>query len=213
MKIICFIVVLIEITKEVTAIEEECIACYDCKSGATCKSIEEMQDKTPCLPGWLNCQTVTTKEKGKVVSVTGGCVPGPKRPKDHDCTTFPGNPPVTICTCSEHLCNGVDLVPSTLTQKCNLTTQKTTPTTHKATPTQQKTAPTTQKTATMTQKTTPMEQKTTPTTHKATPTTQKTAPTTQKTDTTTQKTNGIEILEVATLETLVLIIFVSFVLY
>jgi len=210
MKIICFIVILIEITKEVTAIEEECIACYDCKSGATCKSIEEMQDKTPCLPGWLNCQTVTIKKKGKVVSVRGGCVSGPKTDKDWDCSELAS---AYICICSTHLCNGVDLGTSTLTQKCNLTTQKTTPTTHKATPTQQKTAPTTQKTATMTQKTTPMEQKTTPTTHRATPTTQKTAPTTQKTDTTTQKTNGIEILEVATLETLVLISFVSFVLY
>jgi len=126
MKIICFIVILIEITKEVTAIEEECIACYVCKPGATCRSIEELNDKTLCLPGWLNCQTVTTKKKGRVVSVTGGCVPGPKEDKDVDCSEFPGGQ--TICICNTHLCNGYDFDgTSTLPQKCDLTTQKNNP--------------------------------------------------------------------------------------
>ena len=68
-------------------------------------------------------------------------------------------------------------------------------------------------TTTKTQKTTPTRQKTTPTTHKSTPTTQKTTTTTQKTAPTTQKTNGIERLEVAILDTLLLIVFVSFVLH
>merc|ERR1712133_354330 len=51
--------------------------CFDCKSGTTCKSIEEMQEKTTCLSGSENCQTVETSKKGKVVSVTGGCCCGP----------------------------------------------------------------------------------------------------------------------------------------
>ena len=104
------------------------------------------------------------------MSVEGGCVPGPKKDEDHDCTTFPSSGK-EICTCNKHLCNGVDLGTITTTRKTTTTTQKTTTTT------------------------------------------QKTTPTTQKTTTTTQKTNGIERLEVAILETLVLIVFVSFVFY
>ena len=36
------------------------IECYECKFGATCTSIDEMQDKTTCPSGWENCQTITT---------------------------------------------------------------------------------------------------------------------------------------------------------
>ena len=90
------------------------------------------------------------------MSVTGGCVPGAKKEKEHECTTF-DNTGETICTCNKHLCNGVDLGTTTTTQNTTTTTQKTT--------------------------------------------------------TTTQKTNGIERLEVAIVETLVLIVFVSFVFY
>ena len=98
-----------------------------------------------------NCTnpSIFLEKKGKVVSVTGGCVPGAKKEEELDCTTF-HNPEKTICTCNKHLCNGVDLGTTT---------------------------------------------------------------TTQKTTTTTQKTNGIKRLEVAILETFVLIIFVSFVFY
>ena len=83
------------------------------------------------------------------MSVKGGCVSGPQKEEEYDCTTFDSSG-TTICTCNKHLCNGVDLGTTT---------------------------------------------------------------TTQKTTTTTQKTNGIERLEVAIVETLVLIVFVSFVFY
>ena len=57
----------------------------------------------------FNCTNLSIflEKNGKVVSVTGGCVPGPKKEEEHDCTTFQ-NPKTTICTCNEHLCNGVD---------------------------------------------------------------------------------------------------------
>ena len=96
-------------------------------------------------------------KNGKVVSVEGGCVPGPKKEKGHDCLINDSGS--KICVCNKPLCNGVDLQPRTTT--------------------------TTQNTTTTTQNTTP----------------------------TTQKTNGIERLEVAILETLVLIVFVSFLFY
>ena len=103
-------------------------------------------------------------KNGKVVSVEGGCVPGPKKEKGHDCLINDSGS--KICVCNKPLCNGVDLQPRTTTTTQNTTT-------------------TTQNTTTTTQKTTP----------------------------TTQKTNGIERLEVTILETLVLIVFVSFLFY
>ena len=59
----------------------------------------------------------------------------------------------------------------------------------------------------------PTSQRPTTTTQKTTTTTQETTTATQKTIRTTQKTNGIERLEVAIVETLVLIVFVSFLFY
>lgn len=58
------------------------------------------------------------------MSVEGGCVSGPKKEEEHDCTTFESTG-TTICTCNEHLCNGVDLGTSTTTSKTTTTTQKT----------------------------------------------------------------------------------------
>ena len=68
-------------------------------------------------------------KNGKVVSVEGGCVPGPKKEQDHDCLINDSGS--TICVCNKHLCNGVDLAAITTTQKTTTTTQKTTPTTQK----------------------------------------------------------------------------------
>ena len=102
------------------------------------------------------------------MSVKGGCVPGPKKEKDHECSDMSGT---TICTCNKHLCNGNDLDTTTTAQNTTTVAQKTTTTT------------------------------------------QETTTATQKTIRTTQKTNGIERLEVAIVETLVLIVFVSFLFY
>jgi len=177
--------------------------CYDCKIGTTCTSIEEMQDKIPCMTGWQNCQTVTYEEKGKVVSVKGGCVAGPKRPDDHDCAKLDN---ARICTCNFHLCNGIDLGTTTTTQNTTMATQNTTTAT-------QNTTTTTQNTTTTTQNTTTTIQNTTTATQNTTTTIQNTTTATRKTIRTTQKTNGIERLEIAIVETLVLIVFVSFKFY
>jgi len=177
--------------------------CFDCKSGTTCKSIEEMQEKTTCLSGSENCQTVETSKKGKVVSVTGGCCCGPKKEKDYDCAELSRS---IICTCNYHLCNGIDLDTTTTTQNTTMATQNTTTAT-------QSTTTTTQNTTTATQNTTTTIQNTTTATQKTTKTTQETSTATRKTIWTTQKTNGIERLEVAIVETFVLIVFVSFLFY
>ena len=63
-------------------------------------------------------------KKGQVVSVEGGCVPGPKKDEDHDCTTFPSSGK-EICTCNKHLCNGVDLGTAMNTEKTTTTAQET----------------------------------------------------------------------------------------
>ena len=94
-------------------------------------------------------------KNGKVVSVEGGCVPGPKEEKDHDCNINDSGS--TIFVCNKPLCNGVDLCTATTTQNKATNSQKATPT--------------------------------------------------------TQKANGIETLEVAILETLVMTVFVSFLFY
>jgi len=117
---LCFLTIIafVSVFQTVRAIE-----CYDCKFGETCTSIQEMQDKTTCMSGWENCQTITTEKKGKVVSVTGGCVPGPKKEEEHDCTKFDSSG-TTICTCNEHLCNGIDLGTTTTTENTTTTTQQ-----------------------------------------------------------------------------------------
>ena len=46
-----------------------------------------------------NCTnpSILLEEKGKVVSIKGGCVAGPKLPDDHDCAKLGKS---TICTCN-----------------------------------------------------------------------------------------------------------------
>ena len=57
------------------------------------------------------------------MSVEGGCVSGPKKEEDHDCTTYQ-SAGITICTCNEHLCNGVGLGTAMITEKTSTATQQ-----------------------------------------------------------------------------------------
>ena len=56
------------------------------------------------------------------MSVEGGCVSGTKKEEYHDCTEISGT---TICTCNEHLCNGVYLGTAMTAEKTTTTTQQT----------------------------------------------------------------------------------------